>query len=196
MINIRQYNDITRIHISNNTRLSTNDFSNAFNSMTNLKSLYISNNVDIANMSYMCYNCTNLTGSPVCGENVTNMSYAYYNCRNLTGTPVCGEKVTNMSGTYSYCPNLYGNAYFYSSNISNATNCFYGRNISNMLNIYCPINSKTMNTLLFNSTRSLVGVSITWTNDFSTNGCYYNTTYNICIYPVENVSIERKNNND
>jgi len=46
------------------------------------------------------YNCFNLTGSPVCGDNVTNMSCAYHNCRNLTGAPVCGDNVTNMDHTY------------------------------------------------------------------------------------------------
>ena len=32
-----------------------------------------------------------------------------------------------------------------------------------------------------------MGSSITWTNDYATNGCYYNTVYNIYIRPVANV---------
>ena len=57
-------------------------------------------------MDYTYYNCTNLTGSPVCGSNVTNMGYTYWGCRNLTGSPVCGNSVTNMTSTYSNCSNL------------------------------------------------------------------------------------------
>ena len=48
-----------------------------------------------------------------------NMSWTYYNCRNLTGSPVCGNNVTNMSYTYHSCSNLYGDAYLY--NVTNGT---------------------------------------------------------------------------
>ena len=53
-------------------------------------------------------NCHNLTGSPICGNNVTSMRYTYSNCYNLTGSPTCGDKVTDMAGTYSDCYNLTG----------------------------------------------------------------------------------------
>ena len=46
------------------------------------------------------FSCRKLTGSPVCGDNVTNMAFAYDRCRNLTGLPVCGDKVTDMASTY------------------------------------------------------------------------------------------------
>ena len=124
------------------------------------------------------------------------MYFAYCNCYNLTGSPACGENVTNMQGTYSNCKNLYGNSYFYSSNVSAVQNCFYGRNTANILRIYTVKNSTTMTTLLKNDATSLVGATITWTDDTATNGCYYNTQYNIYIYPVEDVAAARTANGD
>jgi hypothetical protein len=42
----------------------------------------------------------------------------------------------------------------------------------------------------------MIGSAITWTDDTTTNGCYYNTAYNIYIYPVENVAAAREANGD
>ena len=135
---------------------------------------------NVTSMANTYYYCSNLTGSPVCGEKVTNMAYTYSGCYNLTGSPVCGEKVTNMAQAYSNCTNLNaGTFYFYAKNISNARNCFYGKNNSRRYNIHVPANSTTFNTFIFNNTRSLVGATITWTNNGT---CQYNTKYNIYIY--------------
>ena len=240
MMNFRRYNNATKIVIPNKVQLSNNNFSNAFNNMRNLTIVSIPNNV--VNLSYTYYNCHNLTGSPVCGENVTsmvntyygcvnltgspvcgnnvtsmyaayadcynltgspacgnnvtNMFIAYRNCSNLTGSPVCGENVTNMYYAYSDCPNLFGNGYFYSNKVDSIQNCFYGRNTSNHLNLYVPANSTTLNTCLYNNTSSMVGASIDWTDDITTNRRYYNTKYNIYIYPVENVAAARAANGD
>ena len=73
-----------------------------FHNCKNLISLNYSNfNMNnVTGMRNTYSSCSNLTGSPVCGEKVTDMSYTYYNCRNLTGSPVCGEKVTRMDNTY------------------------------------------------------------------------------------------------
>jgi hypothetical protein len=85
-----------------------------------------------------------------------------------------------MSYTYHTCKNLSaGNHYWYSNNVSNAFCCFDGKNNSRRYNIHVPANSKTLNTCL-NNESSLVGASITWTNAGS---YYYNTAYNIYIYP-------------
>ena len=120
----------------------------------------------------------------MCGDNVTNMGRAYRGCNKLTGSPACGPNVTNMAEAYYNCTNLSGNAYFYSSVVSNMRNCFYNKNNSKRLNIYVPANSTTNTTIHYNNTYSIVGKTITWTNP----GSYqYNTTYNIYIYPVENV---------
>ena len=79
------------------------------------------------------------------------------------------------------CNNLSaGTSYFYSHNVSDATNCFYGKNNSRRYNIHVPANSTTLNTFLKNDANSIVGAAITWTNQGT---YYYNTTYNIYIYP-------------
>ena len=151
-------------------------------------------------MNNTYYNCTNLTGFPTCGNNVTNMSNTYYNCYRLTGSPACGNNVTNMSYTYYNCYNLMGNAYFYSASVTNVRNCFGNRNKSNRLNIYTINQSTTMNTLRYNNSKSIVGTDIRWTNDISVNKCYYNTYYNIYIYPVdgniEDFRLENEYNNN
>lgn len=142
----------------------------------------------VTHMKYTYYNCQNLTGRPVCGNKVTEMSYAYYNCQNLTGPPICGSATTAMTCTYYNCKKLGSNGYFYSNKISNIANCFYGRNTSNRLNLYVPNTGNTINTCLITNASSLVGTTVTWTNDMTTNGCYYNTSQNIYIYPVTNVA--------
>ena len=124
------------------------------------------------------------------------MSSSYKSCLNLVGSPVCGANVTKMTYSYYYCSEMYGNSYFYSPNVSTMTNCFYGRNTANVLSIYTVANSTTMNTILINNTSSLVGAPITWTDDTATTGCYYNTAYNIYIYPVEDVAAARTANGD
>ena len=147
-------------------------------------------------MSNTYYYCSSLTGSPVCSDKVTTMYNTYVNCLSLTGSPVCGNNVTNMYGTYSGCSNLKGNGYFYSPKVNAITNCFRGRNTNNQLSLYVPSSSTTLTTCLINNTSSMVGNTITWTDDTATNGCYYNTEYNIYIYPVANVAEARVANGD
>ena len=75
-----------------------------------------------------------------------------------------------MRETYYNCSNLSaGTSYFYSPNVSRAANCFYGKNNSRRYNIHVPANSTTLNTFLINTKSSLVGATITWTNQ----GTYY-----------------------
>jgi hypothetical protein len=123
------------------------------------------------------------------------MSYAYYDCYKLTGSPVCGPNVTDMSGAYHSCRNLSSNGYFYSNKIANVCNCFASRNTKKRLNLYVPANSTTLTTCLSTtSATSLTGGSITWTDSVATDGCYYNTARNIYIYPVANVAQTYKDN--
>jgi hypothetical protein len=140
-------------------------------------------------------NCINLTGSPVCGNNVTSMSETYYNCRNLTGNPVCGNNVTHMYGTYWNCINITGSLYMYSHNVSNMYRCFHGKDKSRILNIYVLENSISLNTCL-KGDMVQDGYVAKWTDDLSTNGCYYNTYWNIYIYPAANVAAARAANGD
>ena len=65
-----------------------------------------------------------------------------------------------------------------------------------MLNIYVHDGSTSLTTLKCTNTYSLVGATITWTDDTATNGCYYNATQNIYIYPVANVEAARIANGD
>ena len=152
------------------------------------------NNVINMHMTYQ--SCFNLIGSPVCGDNVTHMSQTYSYCFNLTGSPICGPNVINMYATYSNCSNLASNGYFYSPKISNVTYCFSSKNTSNKLSLYVPSGSTTLTTCLINNASSMVGENITWTDDTATNGCYYNTAHNIYIYPVANVAEARIANGD
>ena len=76
MMNIRQYTNITEIVIPNRIKLSNNSFLDAFRNMQNL--------------------VTSEFNHP----NVTSIAQAYHSCYNLTGSPVCGNNVTSMSGTY------------------------------------------------------------------------------------------------
>lgn len=139
----------------------------------------------VTDMGYAYSNCSNLTGNPICGSNVKIMDSTYNNCTNLTGCAIAGNNVTHVPCAYRYCYNIKSNAYFYSNNISYAYSCFEGKKSSKRLNIYVPENSTTLNTFLFNNTRSILGVNVTWAYDQS--GCYYNGTYNTFIYPVANV---------
>jgi hypothetical protein len=149
---------------------------------------------NVTDMRYAYQNCTNLT-TAVCGPNVTDMEYAYSDCTNLT-TAVCGPNVTDMAYAYEGATNIQGNAYVYSPNIHAAVKVFGNRNISNMLNIYIPSNSTTLTHFQStNSQTSIVASSITWTNSIS-NDYFYNTYYNIYIYPVENVAAAREANGD
>ena len=75
-------------------------------------------------------------------------------------------------------------------------NCFYNRNNSTSLKLYIKNGSTTLNTALITNTSSMVGNSIVWTDDTAVNGYYYNTQYNIYIYPVEDVEAARIANGD
>ena len=63
---------------------------------------------NVTNMSYMFYQCSNLTSIPQLDtSNVTNMERMFRSCTNLTSIPQLNtSKVTNMSALFSYCSNL------------------------------------------------------------------------------------------
>jgi hypothetical protein len=84
------------------------DMSYTFNQCRNITGSPVCSE-NVTNMCGTYYNCQNITGNAVCGSNVIDMDYTYYNCRNLTGNPVCGPNVTDMNYTYFQCYNLTGN---------------------------------------------------------------------------------------
>ena len=146
---------------------------------------------NVTNMAYAYRNCSNLT-TAVCGLNVTNMSHTYSNCPKLT-IAICGPNVTYMNNTYQSCRNVQGNMYVYSNVVNHWKGCFSGRNTSNRLNIYMHNNSTSLNEAI-NSASKITGANTTtWTQ---VENYYYNTTYNIYIYPVSNVEASRIANRD
>lgn len=142
---------------------------------------------NVTDMSYAYDRCYNIIGNAVCGNKVTNMSWTYYNCRNLTGSLIAGQNVTTLVGTYAEIgANLGSDAYFFSKNISNAAYAVFNKSNSKRLNIYIPGGSTTQTTVLNGTSGySLVGNTITYTQS---GNYYYNTAYNIYIYPVTNVA--------
>ena len=160
------------------------DMTNAYSYCRNMRGNAVCG-PNVNNMSNAYANCSNLTGSAACGPNVTDMSWAYFQASNIT-TAVCGPKVTNMYSTYEYT-DVRGNMYMYSNNVSNMYQCFTGRNKATRLNIYVQQNSVSLNTCLISNYRSMTGYEMTWTNAISSSGCYYNSSFNIYIYPVANV---------
>lgn len=193
------------------------NFSNAYYYCNNITGQPVCGD-SVTNMHYAYYFCNNLTGYPVCGPNVTDFSAAYSRCYNISGPPVYGPNVTNMTSSYYQCYNLTGpaiigdkvteaqhaycncgnlssNAYFLSSAIPSVYNCFAEEAKKAVNTIYVPANSTTLNACLATAqTSSLTNTAITWSNQISTNGRYYNTTYNISIYPVANVKQVYKEN--
>jgi hypothetical protein len=62
-----------------------------------------------------------------------------------------------------------------------------------MLNLYVPINSNTLTA--FQGSSPYANEKLTWTNSPS-NDYFYNTQYNIYVYPVANVAAAREANGD
>lgn len=120
------------------------------NGCTNLQSFPNVKYDYVTNMLSAYQNCTNLTGSPVCGDNVIDMQNAYADCHNITGRPVCGNNVITMRDTYTNCWNLTGKpvcgpnvtnlaaAYPRCHNLTGSPAC--GPNVTNMVYTYydCP----------------------------------------------------------
>ena len=73
MLNFKQYTDMTECWIGNNVVLSTNNFSNAFNGMSQNLTIVSFNHPELVNISSTYRNCHSLTGSPACGDKVTDM---------------------------------------------------------------------------------------------------------------------------
>ena len=162
---------------------------------------------NVVNMYYTYSDCTNLT-TAACGPNTQYMNYTYLRCYNLKETAY-SPKAWEMEGTYKYCTNLetaclYEQAYnvkntfegcisltkcyIFSTRINNAYGCFANTNTSKRLDIYVTNGSRSLDTLISTyASYSITGSAMTWTNDFATNGYYYNTAYNIYIYPVNDV---------
>jgi hypothetical protein len=137
---------------------------------------------NVTNMSGTYSSCNKLTGSPVCGSKVTDMSSAYFNCANLTGSPACGSNVTNMAYAYYNCGKLdRTNIRFLSKNITNVAYCLAMPWSVYRCNIHVYKNSTTLKACLSSANKTtLVGNTVSWTNAGS---YYYNSSYSLYIYP-------------
>ena len=87
-INFSKYPTMTSISIPSNTKITNGSLYCAFEGLTNLKTANVVIPV-VTNISFLYNNCRNLTGSPICWDNVIEMAGTYRNCQNLTGSPVC-----------------------------------------------------------------------------------------------------------
>lgn len=114
----------------------------AFNNCRNLRTFYnsstpvsvtvILNYITLGkkNCMHLCQNCNNLTGSPLCSDNVVSANSMYYNCENLTGSPICGANVADAGLMYFSCHNLTGSPVC-GSNVVTATSMYSGcRNLT------------------------------------------------------------------
>lgn len=146
-------------------------------------------------MNYTYFNCYKLTGSPVVSPNTKTMNCTYWNCTNLTGAPVFGEVVNDIANAYRNCSKLEGNTYIYSVLNAVPVGVFNGKSNSRRLNVYIPSGTNTETYFSYTNSYSILNRSVTWTNNTS-NGCFYNTTFNIYIYPVANVYEARAINGD
>lgn len=161
---------------------SSRTFYNCQKLQLNLQNLVNNISMDFTiNASHMFYNCSNLTGSPVCPSSVTDASNMYANCSNLTGDSVCLGNVTNAAGMYSGCHKLSGGN-IYLNNCTNCMDMFSGKNNSNVIHFYVKGDSYLDNCLRNGAPDGRIlgnEYIINWTN--MTNG-YYNYAYNIYIY--------------
>jgi hypothetical protein len=90
-------------------------------------------------MNYTYKGCYNLTGSPVCGNNVTNMFEAYAGCYNLTGTAIIGPNVVNIYQAYYMCNKINNIVVYPLIPPTGCKNAFYG--IDESVPIYVPLNA-------------------------------------------------------
>ena len=61
------------------------------------------------------------------------------------------------------------------------------------LKIFVHPNTTSLTSVLKSDTSSIMGVAMTWTDDMATNGCYYNSMYNVKVYPVDEFVLESYN---
>ena len=74
-------------------------------------------------MSYMFYNCTNLTSVPILPRNTVNGAYAFYNCNKLSTVGNNIDEIINGAYMFWQCSGIGGNFYL-SPYMQNCTNMF------------------------------------------------------------------------
>ena len=181
MINFSQYDNCTKIVIPGAINLSTTNFSKAFSQMSRLQYLNINKRIEneitiISAGGYagsICYSCSNLINSAICGDKVINMSDAYDGCTNLT-TAVCGPNVTSMTRSYIRCTNLI--TAVCGDKVTNMYGAYQG--CTNLTTAVCGPNVEYMNSAYdgcTNLTTAVCGPNVT-SMRYAYNGCTNLTT--------------------
>ena len=124
--------------------------------------------LNITNMSYMFYGCSNLTKIDLTSfdtENVINMSYMLYDCSNLTKinlSTLKTENVINMSSMFYGCSNLTKiDLYFNTKNVINMSCMFCNCSNLNEINLSSQDNIKVNNMMsMFCNCSSLVNINL------------------------------------
>lgn len=118
-------NGIYTVELYSDTDFTSCSFNGKINLLT-VEYLRVTNNV--TDMSYMFYNCNNLTSidaSSFDTSNVTDMSKMFYNCSNLTTLDLSGwntENVTIIETMFAFCSSLTTIVGLNDLNVSNVNN--------------------------------------------------------------------------
>ena len=112
---------------------------------------------NVTNMSYMFYNCANLTTVPQLNTGkATNMNSMFYQCNKLTTIPLLNtSKVTNMRSMFYNCNSLTTIPLLNTSNVTSVYQMFYNcrslttvpqfntSNVTDMASLFCNCSSLT-----------------------------------------------------
>lgn len=112
-----------------------NDMSNSFANCRNLTNVTNIHNT-VTNMHSSFVNCVSLTAIPELPDSITNLDYGFQNCTKLESASIIPDSITTMVSTFENCTNLTGDIKIYSTNISNASECFAGTSVNKT--VYIP----------------------------------------------------------
>lgn len=107
---------------------------------------------NVTNMSYMFYNCANLTTVPQLDTSkVTNMGDMFYQCDRLTAIPLLNtSNVTSMSVMFYNCSNLTTVPQLNTSNITDMASMFCNCNSLTAVPLLDTAKVKTMSQMFWN----------------------------------------------
>lgn len=143
------YTYVNTINIANTTYFDKNiisvnlaevpwvgdDMSNSFANCRNLTNVTNIHNT-VTNMHSSFVNCVSLMAIPELPDSITNLDYGFQNCTKLESAYVIPDSITTMVSTFENCTNLTGDIKIYSTNVSNASECFAGTSINKT--VYIP----------------------------------------------------------
>ena len=112
------------------------------------------------------YNCFNLRSIPKLSNNAQNVDFIFTRCYELTQLPNIPASVTNFAYACQGCFNAVGDVYIYSSEITDATNCFATgtETTTRSLNVYIPF--KYTNDVYTKTYNSFIATGYTETSTY------------------------------